>query len=165
MLLRKGHCRSVALAQDEDGGARDDDGALGLTASATPHPPPGPEAGTRGGFGLVFYQAIYAGWLIAHMAWLLGSTTSRGAQLVLIWLCTAAISALEFRHSIVGAVEAFYRAAAGSAAWGEMLGGFVVPSVPGNALGGVVLVALLNYAQVRSDLPPRPHTRGSHAPE
>jgi hypothetical protein len=33
-----------------------------------------------------------------------------------------------------------------------MLGGFVVPAVIGNAIGGVLLVALLNYGQVASDL-------------
>ena len=117
------------------------------------------ETGTRGSFGSNFYQGIYAGWLIALMAWLLGSTTGRGVQIALIWLCTAAISAFEFRHSIAGAVEAFYRAFAGTAGWGDMLGSFVVPAVLGNAVGGVVLVALLNYAQIKSELAPRPHTR------
>lgn len=118
------------------------------------------ETGTRGGFGLVFYQGIYAGWLIALMAWLLGSTTARGAQIALVWLCTSAISAFEFRHSIAGAVEAFFRAFVGTAAWGDMLGGFIVPAVLGNTVGGVVLVALLNYAQVKAELAPNPHTRG-----
>ena len=32
-----------------------------------------------------------------------------------------------------------------------MLGGFVAPSVLGNAVGGVLLVALLNYGQVLAD--------------
>jgi formate/nitrite transporter FocA (FNT family) len=45
-------------------------------------------------------------------------------------------------------VEAFYRAAAGAAPWGSMVANFVVPSVLGNAIGGVLLVALLNYGQV-----------------
>jgi formate/nitrite transporter FocA (FNT family) len=117
------------------------------------------ESATAGGFGLVFYRAIYAGWLIAGLSWLLGATTARGAQIVLIWLCTATIAALEFRHSIAGAVEAFYRVFIGAASWGEMVGGFIVPAVLGNAVGGVVLVALLNYAQVKKELPERPHTR------
>jgi formate/nitrite transporter FocA (FNT family) len=116
------------------------------------------EAGTRGGFGFVFYKAIYAGWLIAGLSWLLGATTARGAQIVLIWLATATISAFEFRHSVAGAVEAFYRVFAGAATWGEMVGGFIVPAVLGNVVGGVVLVALLNYAQVKSEIAPRPHT-------
>ncbi len=32
-----------------------------------------------------------------------------------------------------------------------MLGGVVLPAVIGNAIGGVLLVALLNYGQVASD--------------
>lgn len=117
------------------------------------------ESATSGGFGIVFYQGIYAGWLIALMSWLLGATTARGAQIVIVWICTAAISAFEFRHSIAGAIEAFYRAFVGTATWADMLGNFIAPAVLGNAVGGVVLVALLNYAQVKAELAPRPHTR------
>jgi formate-nitrite transporter family protein len=106
---------------------------------------------SSGGFGQVLYAGVFAGWLIALLSWLLASTHSTAAQIVLIWLCTAPISALHFRHSIAGSVEAFYRAAAGGASWGSMLGQFVVPSVIGNAIGGVLLVALLNYGQVAEE--------------
>jgi formate/nitrite transporter FocA (FNT family) len=106
---------------------------------------------TEGGFLQTAYAAVFAGWLMALLAWLLASTTSTLAQIVLIWLCTAPISALHFRHSIVGSTEAFYRAALGDAGWGAMLGDFVVPAVLGNAVGGVLLVALLNYGQVLAD--------------
>lgn len=106
---------------------------------------------TSGGFGHIAYAAVFAGWLMALLAWLLASTTSTLAQILLVWLCTAPISALHFRHSIVGSIEAFYRAALGDASWGSMLGGFVTPSVIGNAVGGVLLVALLNHSQVRAD--------------
>jgi len=88
---------------------------------------------------------------MALLAWLLASTTSSLAQIVLIWLCTAPISAFHFRHSIAGSTEAFYRAALGDVSWGAMLGGFVTPAVLGNAIGGVLLVALLNYGQVLAD--------------
>jgi formate-nitrite transporter family protein len=103
---------------------------------------------TAGGFGQVLYAAVFAGWLLALLSWLLAATHSTAAQIVLIWLCTAPISALHFRHSIAGSVEAFYRAALGDVSWGNMLGNFVVPSVIGNTIGGVLLVALLNYGQV-----------------
>jgi len=106
---------------------------------------------SSGGFGQVLYAGVFAGWLIALLSWLLASTHSTPAQIVLIWLCTAPISALHFRHSIAGSVEAFYRAASGGASWGSMLGQFVVPSVIGNAIGGVLLVALLNYGQVAEE--------------
>jgi formate-nitrite transporter family protein len=106
---------------------------------------------TSGGFGHILYAGVFAGWLIALLSWLLAATHATGAQIALIWLCTAPIAALHFRHSIAGSVEAFYRAASGGASWGGMLGGFVVPSVIGNAIGGVLLVALLNYGQVAAD--------------
>lgn len=106
---------------------------------------------TAGGFWIVAYQAVFAGWLIALLSWLLAATRATGAQLALIWLTTAPIAAFTFRHSIAGAVEAFYRAAAGHASWGAMLTEFVFPAVLGNAAGGVLLVALLNYSQVAAE--------------
>jgi formate/nitrite transporter FocA (FNT family) len=114
------------------------------------------EESTTGGFGLVCYQALFAGWLIALLTWLLASTHATGAQIVLTWLATAPIAAFGFRHSIAGAVEAFYRVAAGTASLGQALGGFVVPAVLGNAIGGVLLVALVNYGQVARERPPQP---------
>jgi formate/nitrite transporter FocA (FNT family) len=108
-------------------------------------------AAAHGTFAEVFYLAIFAGWLIALLAWLLAATHSTSAQLVIIWLTTGAIGAFGFKHSIVGAVEAFYRAFTGSASWGDMVGSFILPALLGNALGGVVLVALLNYAQVKEE--------------
>jgi formate/nitrite transporter FocA (FNT family) len=104
-----------------------------------------------GSFGEVLYRAVFAGWLIALLSWVLAATHSTGAQIVLIWLCTAPIAALHFRHSIAGSVEAFYAAAAGQAGWMDVIRGFVVPAVLGNAIGGVLLVALLNHSQVVAD--------------
>ena len=106
---------------------------------------------TTGGFGRILYLAVFGGWLIALLAWLLASTRSTAAQILLIWLCTFPIAALRFRHSIAGSVEAFYLAWLGDATWSRMLGEFVVPAVIGNAIGGVLLVALLNYSQVAAE--------------
>jgi len=106
---------------------------------------------TSGGFGEIFYKAIFGGWLIALLAWLLASTVDSIAQLFLIWVTTVPIAAFHFRHSIAGSVEAFYRAAMGLAPWGEMFGAFVLPALIGNAIGGVLLVALFNYAQVAEE--------------
>jgi len=105
--------------------------------------------GASGSVATVFYKAIFAGWLIAGMAWILGSTHDTTAQILLIWLTTAPIAAFGFKHSVAGAVEAFYRVAIGSAGWGAMLGGFIVPAVIGNVIGGVVLVAMVNHGQAR----------------
>ncbi|MDB4877207.1 MAG: Formate/nitrite transporter FocA, family [Gemmatimonadetes bacterium] len=114
------------------------------------------QASTSDGFSLTLVRGVMAGWLIALLAWLLASTQESVAHLMLIWLTTAPIAWLGFRHSIVGSVEAFYRVAAGTASLGEMGGGFIVPAVIGNTIGGVVLVALLNYGQIH-------HERGGGA--
>lgn len=103
---------------------------------------------TAGGFGLVLYRAIWAGWLVALMAWLIASTRETLAQICLVWLTTGPIAALGFKHSIAGAVECFYQAAVGDAAWGRVLLSFELPALIGNVLGGVVLVALVNHGQV-----------------
>jgi formate/nitrite transporter FocA (FNT family) len=120
---------------------------------------------TSGGFSQVLYGGVFAGWLMALLAWLLGSTRSTGAQIALIWLCTFPISALGFPHSIAGSVEAFYLAAAGQGSFGAMLGDFVLPSVLGNAVGGVLLVALLNYGQVAAEKEDGKHETAKKAEE
>jgi formate/nitrite transporter FocA (FNT family) len=104
---------------------------------------------TRGTFGSNFYKAIFGGWLVAMMAWLVGATRLAGAQIALVWLTTAPIAALGFRHSIAGSVEAFWLAARGLASWDGMIWGFMVPVLLGNIVGGVLLVALLNHGQVK----------------
>ncbi len=101
-----------------------------------------------GTFGLQLYRAVFAGWLIALTAWLVSATTMTGAQIVLIWLTTAPIAALDFRHSIAGSVEAFYVALSHGASWAMAIDNFVVPAVLGNIVGGVLFVALLNHGQV-----------------
>jgi formate/nitrite transporter FocA (FNT family) len=102
-------------------------------------------------FMLNLTRGIMAGWLIALLAWLLASTQDSVAHLALIWLTTAPISWFHFRHSIVGSVEAFYRVVAGDAGLGQMTSQFILPAVLGNTIGGVVLVALLNYGQVQHE--------------
>jgi formate/nitrite transporter FocA (FNT family) len=105
-----------------------------------------------GGFWLTAYRAVFAGWLIALLAWLVASTRATGAQIVLIWLTTAPISAFGFRHSIAGSAEAFYLAARQGVTWWYSLGSFIAPSVIGNVVGGVILVAILNHGQVAADM-------------
>jgi len=100
------------------------------------------------GPGTVALRAVFAGWLIALMVWLLPfAETARVWVIVIItWL----VGLGEFPHVIAGSVETFTAAAAGEAGWGEVLVRYVVPTLVGNIAGGVTLVALLNHAQVTS---------------
>jgi formate/nitrite transporter FocA (FNT family) len=111
-------------------------------------------ASTSDGFALTLVRAVMAGWLIALLTWLLASTQDSVAHVVLIWMTTAPIAWLGFRHSIVGSVEALYLVVVGAVPFWQTLVRFIVPAVLGNAIGGVCLVALLNYGQVRHERPP-----------
>lgn len=101
----------------------------------------------KGGAGIVFYKAIWAGWLIALMAWLLASTRDTTAHVILIWLATAPIAAFGFRHSIAGATEVLYLASAGVISLTDAIVSFELPALAGNVIGGVVLVAMVNHGQ------------------
>jgi formate-nitrite transporter family protein len=98
------------------------------------------------GFGTVLVKGIFAGWLIALLVWVLPfAETGRVAVIVLM---TYVIALGSFTHVIAGSVDTFYLVAMGDKSWGQYLGGFMVPTLLGNIIGGVSLVAALNHAQV-----------------
>jgi formate/nitrite transporter FocA (FNT family) len=101
-----------------------------------------------GGFWTTLMRGIFAGWLIALMVWLLpGAGRSKGA---VVFVLTYLVGLGGFTHIVVGSVEVFYAVATGATSWGAYLGGYALPTVLGNALGGVTLVAWLNHEQVVS---------------
>ena len=98
------------------------------------------------GVGVVALRAIFAGWLIALMVWLLPFAES--ARVWVIILLTYLVGVSELPHVIAGSVETFSVAASGEADWSSVLLGWVLPTLAGNIAGGVTLVAMLNHAQV-----------------
>jgi formate/nitrite transporter FocA (FNT family) len=99
-------------------------------------------------FATTLLHGVYAGWLIALMVWMLPGAES--AKLAVIIVMTYFVGLGGFAHVIAGASEAFYAAIRGEAAWGEAIGGFIVPALVGNILGGLTMVAALNHAQATS---------------
>jgi formate/nitrite transporter FocA (FNT family) len=99
----------------------------------------------RHDFGTVVLRGIFAGWLIALMVWLL--PFAEQFRVVVIILLTYLVGIGEFPHIVAGAVDVFYLVAGGSAGFGEVLLRFVIPTLIGNTLGGVTLVALLGHLQ------------------
>jgi formate/nitrite transporter FocA (FNT family) len=99
-------------------------------------------------FGLVVLRGIFAGWLIAFLVWMLPfADQSRFFVIVAVaWL----IGAAGFTHVIAGSIEAFTVAWTGNASWAQAVFGYTVPSLAGNIIGGVSLVAAINHAQVVS---------------
>jgi formate/nitrite transporter FocA (FNT family) len=103
----------------------------------------------RGGFGLTILRGIFAGWLIALMVWLLPAT--EGTKLHIIILLTYIVALGGFAHIIAGSVDVLYLVNTGAVSWGGYLLGFMLPTLIGNIIGGVSLVAALNFGQVAAD--------------
>jgi formate/nitrite transporter FocA (FNT family) len=97
-------------------------------------------------FGVTLLRAIFAGWLIALLVWLLPFAES--ARVLVIIIVTWIIGASHFSHIIVGAVESGFLAFRGESTWSHFFTGFFVPTLLGNVIGGVALVASINHAQV-----------------
>lgn len=102
------------------------------------------------GFLDTVLKAITAGFLIAALVWLLPS--AEGGQVGLIVIMTTVISAGGFMHIVAGSMEAFLLMWEGMASVGQVVGGFILPTLIGNVLGGTALFALLAYAQVMKEM-------------
>jgi formate/nitrite transporter FocA (FNT family) len=98
------------------------------------------------GFWTVLLRGVFAGWLIALMVWLLPFAET--ARVWVIVIITYVVGLGHFSHIIAGAVETFALAAAGAQSWITVLGRYIVPTLIGNIIGGITLVATLNHAQV-----------------
>jgi formate/nitrite transporter FocA (FNT family) len=97
-----------------------------------------------------FVKSILAGWLIALMVWMLPS--ARSARLFVVLLLTYVVALGHFPHIVAGSVEAAFVVFTGEAHLTDYLGGFLLPTLIGNTLGGVALAALLNHAPLADEL-------------
>lgn len=99
-------------------------------------------------FGTILIKGIFAGWLIALLVWLL--PFAEAARVGVIILMTYLISLGSFNHVVAGSVDTFYLVVLHEKTWAQYLGGFMLPTLLGNIIGGIALVAALNHAQVTS---------------
>ncbi|HWF39822.1 MAG TPA: formate/nitrite transporter family protein [Candidatus Acidoferrales bacterium] len=101
---------------------------------------------TVGGFWVVFARAVFAGWLIALMVWLLpGAESSRVSIIIII---TYLIGLGGFNHVIAGSTKVLFLVVTGAETWSNFFLRFFLPTFLGNMAGGVSLVAFLGHAQV-----------------
>ena len=96
------------------------------------------------------FRGVSAGFLIAAMVWLVPGSES--AQFHVITLMTYLIAAGGFMHIVAGSVEAFLLVLNGGMTWWWMAGGFFVPVLIGNVIGGTALFTLIAYAQVMQEI-------------
>lgn len=100
-----------------------------------------------GGFGEHVVRGIFGAWLVATLVWMLHMGVSPVGEAILVWLTTGMIFFAGFNHSVAGAVEGMYLANTGAISYVQWLGNFQLPVTLGNAIGGVVFVALVHWGQ------------------
>lgn len=99
-------------------------------------------------FVTLTFKAIFGGWIVALVAWLMAASSDTISRIFFIYLLVFLIPVLGLAHSIAGSAEVLITVFAGATTWGQYFLDFLVPATLGNAIGGVVLVSMLNYAQV-----------------
>jgi formate/nitrite transporter FocA (FNT family) len=94
----------------------------------------------------VFYSAIFAGWLIALMVWLLPPAETGRIWIIIIITYFIALGGMS--HVIAGSVDTLYLVVVGNISFVTYLQSFLFPTLIGNIIGGVLIVAALNHGQV-----------------
>lgn len=101
-------------------------------------------------FARTLLLGMPAGFLIGSIAWVLPS--AKGGEFWIVTMITYVIAIGGFSHVVAGAAEAWLLWLTGHAGFGRALGGFIVPALIGNIIGGTGLFALLAHGQVRHEL-------------
>ncbi len=106
-------------------------------------------AAMKPSFSTTLLRGVFAGWIIALIVWLLPYAET--AHLWVILILTYIIGIGHFSHVIAGSVETFALAFRSQTSWWSVLYKFTLPSLIGNMVGGIMIVAVLNHAQVKSN--------------
>jgi formate/nitrite transporter FocA (FNT family) len=93
----------------------------------------------------LFLGSIIAGWLMGLLAWLTVAASGTGSRTFFVVLATGGIAFMHLPHSIAGNVEVFMGLLVDSPVTWFDWGRFLIATIIGNALGGVVFVALIAY--------------------
>jgi formate/nitrite transporter FocA (FNT family) len=99
----------------------------------------------------LFGSAVFAGWLMGLLAWLISSTTETISRLFLIILVTFVIGVAGLHHCIVGSVELFAAMLSGDGITFSNYMHFLSLAVPGNIIGGAVFVAALKVSHNKKE--------------
>jgi len=94
---------------------------------------------------VILVSAILAGWLMGLLSWLLSSAQDTVSRILLIIMITGIMAFTSLHHSIVGNVEVFAGLLSSPKISINDYLTFESVALLGNAIGGVVFVALLKY--------------------
>ena len=102
----------------------------------------------KGGWPTVMIRGLFAGWIIAMMVWMMPASDSSRPAIIIFMTYLVALG--ELPHVVVSSVDGIYLIAIGMLSW-TSFAGFLIPTAIGNTIGGVLLVAFFNHAQVISE--------------
>lgn len=99
-------------------------------------------------FLTAFIKAVFAGWLMTTLTWLLVAAVGFGARIAIIWAIGTLIVLGQFNHVIISAAEIFIAMFLGAdITLGEWVTRSFLPALIGNLFGGLVFETLLQYVQ------------------
>jgi len=101
----------------------------------------------------VFSRAIVAGAIVAGMVWVEHAARESAARFLLVYLFMLLVPVTGLYHVVVATADATFLVVHGAASVATVVVDFLLPVLAGNALGGVALVAVLNYGQTDEAFP------------
>lgn len=96
----------------------------------------------------LFASALFAGWLMGLLSWLVAAAQETLSRVFFVWLITTVIGLAHLPHSIAGNVELLLGLFAGGDISVAAYLRFMVFVSLGNAVGGVFFVGFLKYGHV-----------------
>lgn len=97
----------------------------------------------------IFWSGVIGGWLIALVAWMVSASHWTIGQIVIIWMVTYVVGLGHFAHCIATSGEILSAVVAGQVAVAQYAH-WIVFATLGNIAGGVTIVSILNYGQVKA---------------
>ncbi|HUW81142.1 MAG TPA: formate/nitrite transporter family protein [Acidocella sp.] len=101
-------------------------------------------------FFITMLRAFFAGWLIALMVWILPGAPS--GRLLTVLTITYVVGLARLSHIVAGSAEAAYGVFSHTATITQYFGLFLVPTLTGNIIGGVLMVTLLNHGAIAPEI-------------
>jgi formate-nitrite transporter family protein len=95
-----------------------------------------------------FWSGVIGGWIIALVAWVVTASQWTIGQLVIVWFLTFVVGIGKFSHCIASSGEVFSAVVSGELALASYFHWLFFATL-GNITGGVVIVSMLNYGQVK----------------
>jgi formate/nitrite transporter FocA (FNT family) len=104
---------------------------------------------STGSFAHFFWSGVIGGWLIALVAWTVTASHWTIGQLAIVYLLTFVVGIGRFAHCIAGSGEVLSAVVAGTVPLADYCA-WLIAATAGNICGGVLIVSLLNYGQVKN---------------